>query len=123
MRYPMRLDTVWRPVLALFGGTSGRAFVEVDGERVRFRFGWIFDATVPRGEITAVRRVHWPLLMGFGWRIGPLDRIGLIGSRSGVVELTLRSSQRVRFLGVPWRVRRIAVSALDPDAVVEALAF
>ena len=121
VRYPIRRDAVWRPLLAVFGGISGNAFVEVDDERVRFRFGWLFDETAPRREIVAARRVRWSVLRGIGWRIGPLDSAGLIGSRTGVVEVEFRAPRRVRLAAVPWRVRRIAVSVQDPDALVAAL--
>jgi hypothetical protein len=69
MRYPMRLDLPWRPLLALFGGTPGRAYVEVTPSTVRFRFGWLFDVTLPRAEILDAQPVKWPWWLGIGWRI------------------------------------------------------
>jgi len=69
MRFPMRLDLLWRPLLALFGGTPGRAYVEVTPSTVRFRFGWLFDVTLPRPEIIDTQPVKWPWWLGIGWRI------------------------------------------------------
>lgn len=50
----MRLDTVWRPLLALFGGFPSRSWVELSADVVRFRFGWLFDEAVPRAEVGEV---------------------------------------------------------------------
>src|SRR4028119_453054 len=112
MPYPMRLDAVWWPLLALFGGTSGRAFVDVEAERVRFRFGWSFDVTVPRSEIVAVQRVDWPVLLGIGRGAGAVGaergrfRLGwsfdVTVPRSEIVAV-----QRVDWpvlLGIGWRI-------------------
>jgi hypothetical protein len=121
MRYPIRVDSVWRPLLTLFGVAAERAYVDVEPDRVRFRFGWPFDQAVPRDAIAGVARVEWPWYWGIGWRVGPLNRVGLIGSRRGVVEVRLREPHRVVLTVFPWRVRRIAVSVQDPEALVAAL--
>jgi hypothetical protein len=121
MRYAMRLDPVWRPLLALFGGTPGNAFVEIGGQSVRFRFGWTFDETVPLARIAGARRTTWPFWAGIGWRIASRGRIGLIGSREGVVEVRFRPPRRIRLLFIPWRCRGIAVSLQNPDGFIDAL--
>jgi hypothetical protein len=121
MRYPMRLDPVWRPLLALFGGTPGNSFVEVNAGSVRFHFGWFFDESVPLTEIAGAGRTAWPLLGGIGWRVATRRRIGLIGSRQGVVDVRFRSARRMRFVFIPWQCRGIAVSLEDPDGFIAAL--
>jgi hypothetical protein len=120
-RYPMRLDPVWRVVLALFVGTPANSYVEIGEHAVRFRFGWPFDQSVPLDQIAGVGRTTWPFLGGIGWRLATRGRIGLIGSLRGVVEVQLRSALRVRLLGIPWRCRAIVVSLEDPDGFVAAL--
>jgi hypothetical protein len=121
MRYAMRLDPVWRLVLALFVGTPSRSYVEIGEQAVRFRFGWPFDETVPLDQIAGVAPTTWPFLGGIGWRIATRGRIGLIGSLRGVVEVQLRAPRRVRLLAIPLRCRGIVVSLEDPDRFVAAL--
>lgn len=121
MRYPMRLDPPWRPLLALFGGTPGRSFVELTPKTVRFRFGWAFDRTLAHAEIAGAQRVRWPLWWGIGWRLAPGGTVGLIGSRRGVVAVRLRHPRWMRLLFIPWRCHRICVSLEDPDGFVRAL--
>ena len=121
MRYRMRLDVAWRPLLALFGGTSGDSFAEIRDNVVHFRFGWAFDETVPLTEVEDVRPITWPLWAGIGWRITTRGRVGLIGSRRGVVEVRFRSARRVRLLVIPWQCRAIAVSLIDAEGFVAAL--
>jgi hypothetical protein len=120
VRFPMRLNRWLLPVFAPFGGTPRQSFVDVTEDAVRFRFGWSFDTTVPRADIDGAARISWPVIAGLGWRLWG-DRIGLIGSLSGVVEVRLRTPHRVRLVGIPWRCRRIAVSLQDPDAFLTAL--
>src|SRR5579884_1920498 len=120
-RYPMRLDTVWRPLLALLGGTQANSYVDVTEDSVRFRFGWGFDETVPRADIAGASRASWPMLGGIGWRLWLGGTIGLIGSLDGIVEVRLRSAKRMRAAFIPWRCRRIVVSLLDPDGFVAAI--
>jgi len=114
MRYAIRRDLLWSPFLVPFGGTARRSFVEVEPGRVRFCFGWGFDQTIGREQIVDAYRTGWPLIGGIGWRIGG-SRVGLIGSRTGVVVVVLREPCRARVVGLPYRFRRIAVSLEDPE--------
>src|SRR5215203_4744871 len=114
MRYPMRLYTPWRPLLALFGGMQGRAYVDVQPEHVRFRFGPLFNQVIPRAQIAGAEAIDWPWWKGVGWRAWA-DTYGLIGAREGVVGVRLRSSRRAWLLFIPWRYRVIAVSLQDPE--------
>ncbi len=123
MRYPMRLDLPWRPLLALFGGTPGRSYVEVTPGALRFRFGWALDVTVPRAAVARAERVRWSWWLGIGWRIAlPSGAVGLIGSLRNVVAVRLHHPIRVRILVIPWRTRVICVSLQDPDGFLAALA-
>ena len=44
MRYPMRLSTLGKPLLALFGGVQSFSYVDLVAGSIRFRFG-MFDET------------------------------------------------------------------------------
>jgi len=123
-RFHMRIDAMWRPLLALFGSTQGASYVDVGKNDVRFGFGVLFHETVARDDIASVREAHWPLLGGIGWRMTFDRRIGLIGSRTGVVEVRLREPRPVRFslFRLPWRFEAICVSLEDPVGFIAALA-
>ena len=107
MRYAMRRSVLWSPLLVPFGGTADGSFVDVEPGRVRFRFGWGFDQTIGREQIADAYRTRWPLIFGIGWRIGG-SCVGLIGSRTGVVEVVLRAPRRARVISLPYTFRRIA---------------
>jgi hypothetical protein len=109
----------WRPLLALFGASSERAFVEVYPDTVTFRFGF-FVEVVARSEIVDASAVTWPWWGGVGWRLGP-SCIALVSARRNVVAVTLREARRTVML-FPWRYRRLLVSLEDPAGFIAALA-
>jgi hypothetical protein len=113
----MRLG-FWRPLLFLFGGSPGRSYAEVTPEAVRFRFGF-FDRVVPRSEIVEVEQRSWPWWLGVGWRSNLVGTVGLIGARTGVVQVRLRTRIWVWFV---FACDRIAISVEDPEGFVAALA-
>ncbi|WP_375769234.1 hypothetical protein NR798_47455 [Archangium gephyra] len=117
MRHAMKLGA-WYPLLALFGGTRSRSYVEVEPDSVTFRFG-SFEARVPRADVSGTARVPWPLYRGIGWRLGS-DAVGLIGSLQNVVEVRLRQPHRMSVI-VPVMARRVFVSLADPDAFLAEL--
>jgi len=118
MRFPIRIDPWWRPLLLAGGATRDRSYVEVTDDRVSFRFGFFFRRAVDRGEVEGASLRHWPLWMGIGWRSNLRGVIGLIGSYAGVVEVRLQS--RSRAWGV-FPCDRIAVSLEDPEGFIAAL--
>lgn len=118
MRYQIRLGR-WKPMLALFGATRERSYVDLRPSALRIRFG-PFMELIPFDEIASASLTRWPALGGIGWRIGP-DYVGLIGSLEGVVELTLHSRRRAVVLFLPWRYTRISISFEDPEAFLAEL--
>lgn len=118
MRHAMKLGP-WSPLLALFGGTPSRSYVEVEPGTVTFRFG-TFEARIPRADISGASRERWPLLGGIGWRVGP-GTVGLIGSLENVVEVRLRQPHRVSVFWLPVKARRVFVSLADPEAFLADL--
>lgn len=118
MRFPMKIDTVWRGPVLIGGATRANSYVEVTDGAVTFRFGALFNRTVPRSEIVEAYRRDWPWWYGIGWRSNLRGVIGLIGSYQGVVEVKLATRQRA------WAVfpcDRIAVSLEDPEGFIAAL--
>lgn len=118
MRFPMRIDPIWRPLLLVGAATRENSFVEVADESVTFHFGLLFRRSVPRSDIVSAATRHWPLWFGVGWRSNLRGVIGLIGSYEGVVEVKLGKRTRA------WAVfpcDRIAVSLEDPNGFLAAL--
>jgi hypothetical protein len=122
MRYPIRLDPIWRPLLLIAAVTPGGAYAELDVETLRLHYGPLSDESIPRDLILSAAKIEWPWWAGVGWRAS-FRRVGLIGSRQGVVELQLAESRRMRFAFAPWlfAVRKIAFSLEDPDAFLADL--
>ncbi len=120
-RFAIRRDPIWRPLLALFGGTAGGSFVEVRDDAVRVRFGLGFDTTVPRAEIAEAAPTRYPLLGGIGWRTNLRGGVALVGSTRGVVRLRLAAPCRARLFGFPLRCRDLYVSLEEPEAFLAAL--
>jgi hypothetical protein len=121
MKFQMRVDPIWRPLLLVGGATPGNSYVEVDAESVHFRFGPLFGLTVARANIASAAGRSWPLWSGIGWR-GFGGFIALIGSTDGVVEMRLSEGVRTRLLVPwPWAVKRIAVSLEDAQGFIDAV--
>jgi len=112
------MDPVWRPFLLAGGATSRNSYVELAERGLRFRFGLLFDRTIPYEEIQSAFPRSWPLLYGIGWRSNLRGVIGLVGSFDGVVEVRLKKRSRA------WLVfpcDRICVSLEQPGEFVAAL--
>ncbi|MBK9258280.1 MAG: hypothetical protein IPM54_00405 [Polyangiaceae bacterium] len=120
MRTSIHRSNWLKPLLWLFGGTEDRSYVEIEGDTLHVRFGFLFDERVPLDKITSVEREKWPIIAGLGWRTNLIDSIAVVGSYSNVVGLRL--SPRVPM----WLVRRMNVESLyvsvdDPDAFVDEI--
>jgi hypothetical protein len=120
MRFAMRLDPLWRPVLALVGATPARCYVALDYERVRIRFG-LFRFDVERRRIVGTRRVRGNWLWGIGIHGNLVNTLVVNGSLDGLVELRLAPPQTFWVLGLPMRCARLAVSFEQPDTFLHAL--
>ncbi len=118
MRFRMRIDPIWRPLLLLGGAIRDNSCVEVGEDSVTFQFGLLFSRTIPRNEIVGVESRHWPLIAGIGWRSTLRGVIGLIGSYDGVVEVRLARRTRAWFI---FPMDRICVSLEDPNGFMAAL--
>ncbi len=59
MRFPIRFDPWWQPVLLVLGATPGNSYVAVDDTSVRVCFS-LLRLTIPRARIARARRVPLP---------------------------------------------------------------
>lgn len=121
-RFSIRVDWWCRPFLLFLAVTPDNAYLELTPEHLRIRFGPAFDRTIERATIVGATPISWSIFNGVGVRAG--GRLyGVIGSLSGVVELTLSSPADLRFAGWPWTASRIAISLDNPQACIAALAL
>lgn len=120
MRFPIRIGTIWRPFMLFLGATPANSYVELEGDEIRLRFGLGFNQTIVRKNVIGAAERSWSFINGMGVIAGG-QVFGLIGSTGGVVELTLRDPVRLRFVGYPWSVRRIAISLDNPQGFIHAV--
>lgn len=116
-RFTIRRDLFWSPFLLLIGAVESNSYVEIDGDLLNLRFGG-YTATVPISEVDSIQSTTWALWRGIGIRVSLNQRIGLVGSTSGVVQLNLRTPC-VSFLGI--KADTLFVSLDDPDGFINAL--
>lgn len=121
MRFSIRIDPVWRPLMLVGGASPTNSYVELEGDQLALRFGVLFSQRMPVSDVASAAGRSWAWWQGYGVRAWG-DQLGLIGSAENVVELTLREPKRVSIGFVPWPfgVRRIAVSLEDPQGFMDA---
>jgi hypothetical protein len=110
-----------RLLFLLFFTRRSNSYVEVDDTAVHFRMGPLFRQSVPLDGVEGARVRHWHWLLGWGWRYDMRGTVGLIGKRSGVVEVTLREPLRVRLALFPLRCNGVAASVEDAEGLIAAL--
>jgi hypothetical protein len=116
--FPMRYG-VFRPLLSVLGAGPRWSRVEVDGDTLRARMGWMFRAEVPIASITDARPFKG-LVGGIGvhgWRGTWLVNGGI----RGVVDIAIDPPGRARVMGVPVRLRRLQVGVKSPEELIAAL--
>jgi hypothetical protein len=119
MKFPIRIDAIWRGPLLAAAVTPGNAYVTLNDEGVHFRFGPLFDRTIPYDQIANVFPRSWPIIYGIGLRSNLRGVIGLIGSYDDVVEVRL--TKRIRNWVLLFPCDRISVSLEEPERFVEEL--
>jgi hypothetical protein len=117
-RFQIRVDPIWRPFVLVGGVTRNNAYVDVTPEAVTFHFGFLFNHTEDRNDITKIEKRSWPVWMGIGWRTNFRGLVGIIGSYNGVVEVDFEGQTPAWGF---FRMNRIAVSLEDPDNFIAAL--
>jgi hypothetical protein len=121
MRFPIRLDPWWRPVLLLVGVTPGRSYVELRPSLVFIRFGWL-TWQISRARLAGAEQQRAPFWYGIGIHTNLLDTLVINGSLGGMVLLHLDPPMRLWLLLLPiLRCRRLFVSLEDPAVFLAAL--
>ena len=93
----------------------------IDAERVVVRMSYAFRSAFDRSTIRSVAPLNGRV---WGWGVHGWRRRWLVnGSSRGIIVLTIDPPARARVIGVPIRVRELAVSLDDPAGFVAALGF
>jgi hypothetical protein len=118
-RIPIRYTRGYGLVLALMGFPQRSAYVELDDQLVRVRLGWAFHASFNRNRIASAEHTPDVLMTAgaHGWR----GRWLVNGASGPIVTIRLREPASAFVLGFPIRLREVAVSVADPDALIGAL--
>lgn len=119
MRFPIRFER-WYALLStsLFIRPSA-SYVEIEGDEVRVRMAWAFDARFSRRSVLRGEAVRTkPLSRGVH---GFAGRWLVNGAGEPLASLTLAPGARARVLGFPVALRELVVSVDDPDALLGAL--
>lgn len=120
-RIPIKRVPWATPVLALFGATSARSYVDIAPDTVTVRFGW-YRVELPREQIVSVEVDTWPWFGGYGWRTDFRKKLGLIGAMEPIVRFDLSAPRRARLLLIPISYHALYVSIDNPDALRAAFA-
>ncbi len=117
-RFPLRLRQPWRTLLLPWGVSAGRGYVEIDGPRLRARFGFFRLSTtlenVERFDVTGPYR-WWRAI---GYRLSLHDHGATFGSdpQQGVC-IRFRSPVK----GALFSHSALTVTVDDPGAFATAL--
>jgi hypothetical protein len=96
--------------------------VDLSADALQVRMGWGFQARIPRRSITQARRLGQPRDIWYAVGIHTLGGRWIVnGSLHGVVTLAIEPPVRARALGLPIRLRWLAMSLRDPDGFLAAL--
>jgi hypothetical protein len=118
-RFDIRFGRVNAVFMQVLGAGPSQSSVEVDGDRMRVRMGWMFRADVPRRSVVGVRQERY-VWWAYGVHGGG-GRWIVNGSGHGIVSVRVDPPATGRVLGVRIRVRELWVSVTEPDSFQAAL--
>jgi hypothetical protein len=118
-RFPIRFDRWYRVLSSALLLPPSDSYVEVADDAVTARMGWAFATRFPRAAVARTSRLqHAPLSRGVH---GFAGRWLVNGSGDRILVIDLEPAQKARVLGVPVKLRQLAVSVDDPDALAQQL--
>ena len=80
-RFLIRRDAWLQPLLFLVGAVrDSNSYVAFEGDRVRVRFGWLFNQTFALSDIEAVEPMRWPWYTGWAGVATCRGLVGLVAS-------------------------------------------
>ncbi|HEY5626190.1 MAG TPA: hypothetical protein VIT93_06850 [Dehalococcoidia bacterium] len=120
-RFPILITEFSKLFMIPFGVTRQRAFAQVKDGELRIRFGPMFDERISLRNIEAADVSRWPRWAGMGPRTNFRGAVGLVGSYSNVIRLTLKKPVDVHLYLLPTSCRRLYLSLEHPDRFLEAI--
>jgi hypothetical protein len=117
-RFPILITQFARVLMIPFGVSRRRAFAQLHDGELHVRFGPMFDERIPLDNIEGAEVSRWPRWAGVGPRTDFRGRIGLVGSYSNTVKLTLKDPIDVHLFVLGVTCRKLYLSLEDPDAFV-----
>jgi len=120
-RFPILITRLSQVFMIPLGVTQRRAFAQVQDGKLRVSFGPMFDERIPLDSIEAVEPSKWPRWAGVGPRTDFRGRVGLVGSYSNTVKLTLKEPVDVHLFVMPVACRELYMSLEDPDAFMQEI--
>lgn len=114
-RFPILITQLSQVLMIPFGVSRRRAFTQVEDGALRVRFGPMFDERIPLDNIQKAEAARWPRWAGVGPRTDFRGRIGLVGSYSNTVKLTLKKPMRVDLFVLPLTCRQLYMSLEDSE--------
>jgi len=117
-RFPILITDLSQVFMIPFGVTRRRAFAQTQDGVLRIRFGPMFDERIPLDNIHKVEASEWPRWTGVGPRTDFRGRIGLVGSYSNTVKLTLKKPMDVHLFVLPVTCRHLYLSVEDPERFI-----
>ena len=123
--FRLAYEQPWLRIMRLLGVGPKRSGIVLDGDSVRIRLGWAFQAVIPRSHIVAMRRLSDTEARA---QIGSIGAHGLGGGRWAIngafrswVSLEIDPPVPGRCMGRGVTVRRLDVTVVDPEGVLTAL--
>ena len=121
MEFELRYDRWMLPFTVPLGNGPKKSVVRIDDGALHVQMGWGFEAEVPLTSITSAS--HWTGRVTAAWGVhGWRGRYLVNGSSHGIVELLIDPPVPARVAGVPVKLRDLAVSVSEPDALIAACA-
>ena len=117
-RFPILITQLSQVLMIPFGVTRRRAFAQLQDGVLHVRFGPMFDERIPLDNVQKAEASKWPRWAGVGPRTDFRGRIGLVGSYSNAVKLTLKKPMDVHLFVLPVTCRQLYMSLEDPDRFV-----
>jgi hypothetical protein len=122
-RFALRYGGWIRAFASLTGLGPRWSYVDLTADELQVRMGWGFQARIPRRLIIQARQLGQRRDIWYAVGIHTLagGRWIVNGSLHGVVTLAIEPPVRARALGLPIRLRWLAMSLKDPDVFLAAL--
>lgn len=121
-QFQIRVEPWLLPLTWLITGTRRRPYVEITGEELIIRYGWLLTHEFSLTNAEGARLLQYASWREVDWRTTYAGTATLLGSVHNVVEIRLRSRVWVAMgLQLPRRCIRLWVPLEEPDRFIEAL--